>query len=398
LKLETLRAIPAGIWTLGFVSLLMDVSSELIHALLPVYLVTGLGASVVAVGLIEGVSEATASIVKLFAGVVSDWIQRRKLLAGAGYALSALSKLIFPLAQSIGWIVAARVIDRTGKGIRGAPRDALVADLSPPTLRGASFGLRQALDTIGAVLGPVAALILMAATGGQFRTVFWFALVPAVLCVVLLIVGVREPARAAAAVRRGFPLQVRELSRLGAGYWSIILVACAFTLARFSEAFLILRGQGAGLGPALAPIVFIVMNFVYALAAYPVGALSDRLGRVPMLGIGLMLLIAADLVLAAAPFGIVGILMGTALWGLHLGFTQGLLSALVADEAPAELCGTAFGVFNLVMGLVLLAASALAGVLWAAHGAGATFMTGALIAALALAGLVAVRHQIGARA
>lgn len=385
-----LRAIPAGVWALGFVSLLMDLSSEMIHALLPVYLVTVMGTSALTVGVIEGIAEATASITKVFSGAVSDWMGRRKFLAFIGYGLAALTKPIFPLADSVGWLVAARFIDRIGKGIRGAPRDALVADIAPPHLRGASFGLRQSLDTVGAFLGPALAVLLMWLTADNFQAVFWVAVIPAALCVIVLVLGVKEPERPPGLRKVKAPLSLAEMKRLGSAYWWITLVATVFTLARFSEAFLILRAQSAGLAIALVPLVLVVMNVTYALAAYPAGSLSDRVNKVTVLMAGLVLLILADLMLALEPT-LLGVALGVVLWGLHMGFTQGLLASLVADTAPPELRGTAFGVFNMLGGVALLGASVLAGLLWDAAGPGATFVAGAAIAALALAGLLGIR-------
>ena len=379
--------IPRGVWALGFVSLFMDVSSEMIHALLPVFLVTVLGSSVAVVGLLEGIAEAVASITKVFSGTLSDRFGKRKLLTVAGYGLAALVKPLFALAPSVGWVFFARAADRVGKGIRGAPRDALIADLAPASARGAAFGLRQALDTVGAFAGPLLAIALMAATAGDFRTVFWLAVIPAAVSVLVLVLFVRDVPRAAAS--RGTPSPtVRELLRgLGAGFWWLVFVAALFTLARFSEAFLILKSTDAGLGIAYVPAVLVVMNAAYALSAYPAGWLSDRANRWGVFGVGAVLLIAADLVLA---FGasLAAVALGTALWGLHMGFTQGLLAALVADAAPATRRGTAFGVFNLVTGLALLAASVLAGVLWDSGGPMLTFLAGAGLTVVA--GLVAL--------
>jgi MFS family permease len=391
------RRIPSGVWALGFVSLLMDVSSEMIHALLPVYLVVGLGATALAVGIIEGIAEATAAITKIFSGVLSDRIGRRKELAALGYGLAAFTKPIFPLAPTIGWLVAARFIDRVGKGIRGAPRDALVADISPPELRGASFGLRQALDTVGAFLGPLLAIGLMALFADDFVSVFWVAVIPGFLAFGLIVFAVHEPARHAGGRRVRNPLSRAELALLGPAFWWVVGVASVFTLARFSEAFLILRAESAGLPLMLVPAVLVVMNIAYAASAYPVGALSDGVDRVGLLLIGLGLLIAADLLLAFAP-GLVGIACGVVLWGLHMGFTQGLLAALVADAAPAELRGTAYGMVNLVTGLAMLAASAIAGALWDWIGPAWTFVAGAAFAAATIAGLVPVRRRLDARA
>jgi len=386
------RALPLSIWMLGFVSLFMDTSSEMIHALLPVYLVGVLGTSTLMVGIIEGIAEATASITKIFSGAISDYLGRRKLLAALGYGLAAFSKPAFPLAGSVGWLMAARFIDRVGKGIRGAPRDALVADLSPPGLRGASFGLRQSLDTIGAFLGPLLAILLMWATADNFKIVFWIAVLPAFVSFGLIVFAVRDPPPSQVARMRS-PLRRRELARLGTDYWLVVLVACVFTLARFSEAFLILRAQSVGLAIALVPGVLVVMNLVYAAVAAPIGLLSDHIGRIGLLVGGFLVLILADLVLGFAT-GIPTVAIGIALWGLHMGLTQGLLAALVADTAPVPLRGTAFGMFNLTTGLALLVASVLAGALWDQLGPRATFLAGAAFTLLALIGLMPIRRHL----
>ncbi|CEJ09993.1 Multidrug resistance protein MdtH [bacterium YEK0313] len=391
------RAIPAGVWALGFVSMLMDISSEMIHALLPLYMTAVLGTSALTVGIIEGIAEATAAVTKVFSGALSDRLGKRKLLAAIGYGLGAASKPIFPLFPSIAWLVAARFIDRVGKGIRGAPRDALVADITPPSVRGAAFGLRQSLDTAGAFAGPLAAIGLMWLTAGHFQTVFWIAVIPAFLSVAVLMLAVREPPRPPGRRTARLPLRRADLARLGRAYWWVVALAGVFTLARFSEAFLILKADAAGLGLMVVPVVLVVMNLAYSLSAYPAGILSDRMDRTAMLAIGLGVLIAADLVLAVVP-GIGGLLVGVALWGLHMGFSQGLFAALVADTAPAELRGTAFGMFNLVTGGALLLASALAGALWDIAGPQATFLAGAAFALMSLIGLGLARRQITAAA
>jgi MFS family permease len=396
LDVATLRSIPTGIWALGIVSLLMDVSSEMIHALLPLYLVTVMGASTLAVGIIEGIAEATAAIVKIFSGAISDKLGKRKLLAALGYGLAAFTKPIFPLAPSLGWVVAARFIDRVGKGIRGAPRDALIADISPDHLRGASFGLRQSLDTVGAFAGPLLAILFMWLLANDIAAVFWLAVLPAFLAMAFIIVGVHEPERPAGLRKVKAPLSAEELARLGFQYWAVIAVAVVFTLARFSEAFLLLKAQSAGFPAMLVPAVMVLMNLVYALSAYPAGVLSDNGSRLNLLVAGLAFLIVADLVLAFATTAS-GVLIGVALWGLHMGFTQGLLAALVADTAPAELRGTAFGMFNLTTGVALLAASIVAGALWDWAGPKATFLAGALFSTLALAGLMGLMGRRAAR-
>jgi MFS family permease len=378
------QRLPAGIWALGFVSLLMDISSEMIHSLLPVFMVTVLGTSVWAIGLIEGLAEATALIVKVFSGVLSDYWGKRKPLALLGYGLGAASKPLFALAGTTGLVVTARLIDRVGKGIRGAPRDALVADLAPPGMRGAAFGLRQSLDTVGAFVGPLLAMGLMLLWANDFRAVFWVAVIPGILAVALLLFGVREPERAADAPRLN-PITRANLKRLGAPYWRVVAMGAVFMLARFSEAFLLLRAMQGGLPVAYTPLVLIAMNGVYALGAYPFGKLADRVSHTALLAWGLVVLAAADLLLASGShWAATGV--GIALWGLHMAMTQGLLATMVADTAPADLRGTAFGFFNLVSGLALLVASTLAGVLWDQLGAPVTFAAGAgfSLAALAL--------------
>jgi MFS family permease len=379
--------IPRGIWALGFVSMLMDISSEMIHALLPVYLVTVLGVSTLTVGFIEGIAEATASITKVFSGALSDWMGRRKLLAAIGYGLAAITKPVFPLAETVGWVVAARFVDRIGKGIRGAPRDALIADLAPPALRGASFGLRQSLDTAGAFIGPLLAIGLMWLTANNIPLVFWAAVLPAFAALALIVFAVHDAPRGADVNTARRPLSAAELARLPPAYWWIVGISAVFTLARFSEAFLILRAQETGLALTWMPAVLVVLNVVYALSSYPVGVLSDRVHRGTLLACGFAVLVAADLVLALVG-GMAGVVLGVVLWGLHMGMTQGLLATLVADVAPAALRGTAFGVFNLVGGLALLVASVLAGGLWDAYGSQSTFLAGAAFATLALLGLI----------
>ncbi len=370
------RRIPGGVWALGFVSLLMDTSSELIHALLPLYMVGPLGASMVVVGIVEGVAEAIAMIIKVFSGFWSDKLRHRKPIVVLGYGLAALSKLAFPLAPTLEWVIAARFVDRIGKGIRGAPRDALIADLTPPGIRGAAFGLRQALDTVGAISGPLLAVAAIGYFAGNFRSAFWIALIPAALCVAVLVLGVREHDDGRRVTDASKRVSWRDVSRLRRPFWVVTAIAFVLTLARFSEAFLILRGRSVGMGETGAPWVMVVMSVVYAAVSYPAGHAADRGRGASLLSAGLVALIASDVVLALSA-GVPGILAGAALWGLHMALTQGLLSALVAATAPADLRGTAFGVYNLTGGIALLVASAVAGSLWQAFGPAATFLTGA---------------------
>ena len=374
------QRLPASIWVLGGVSLLMDVSSEMIHSLLPLFMVGVLGASALQVGLIEGVAEATALMVKVFSGVLSDYLGKRKPLAVLGYALGALSKPFFAIAPSMAWVLGARFADRLGKGIRGAPRDALVADIAPPGMRGAAFGLRQSLDTVGAFMGPLLAVGLMWLWAGDFRAVFWVAVVPGLLSVLLLLLGVREPAPHPQAVRSN-PIHLANLRRLGPPFLKVLGVGTVFTLARFSEAFLVLQAQRSGIAVTWVPLVMVAMNLVYAATAYPFGHLSDRMSHRQLLAWSLGVLLLADLVLAQAG-GPAVVVLGVALWGVHMGMSQGLLASMVADVAPADLRGSAFGFFNLVCGAAMLLASVCAGALWDGVGPAATFYAGAAFALL----------------
>lgn len=380
--------IPSGVWALGFVSMLMDVSSEMIHSLLPLFMVTILGASAVAIGLVEGLAESLALVVKVFSGTLSDYLGKRKALAVFGYALGAFTKPLFALAPGVDMVLVARLLDRVGKGVRGAPRDALVADIAPPHLRGAAFGLRQSLDTVGAFLGPLVAVGLMLLWANDFRAVFWVAVIPGVMAVVLLVFGVWEPVRRQPETRAN-PIRRDNIRQLDFAYWWVVGIGSVFTLARFSEAFLVLRAQQGGIPIALIPLVMVAMNLVYALSAYPFGKLSDTMSHTKLLVVGLIVLIVADVILAVSNhWGIV--LLGVVLWGLHMGMTQGLLAAMVAGASPADLRGTAYGFFNLACGLALLAASTLAGIVWEQFGAPFTFYVGATCGACAI-GLIAFK-------
>jgi MFS family permease len=381
------RAVPRTVWALGMVSLCMDTSSEMIHAFLPVFLVSTLGASAALVGVIEGVAEASASVTRVFSGALSDWFGRRKLLAVVGYGLGAATKPIFALAVTPFEVLAARVVDRVGKGIRGAPRDALVADVTPAAVRGAAYGLRQALDTVGALAGPLLGMALFAAFDHDLRRVFAVAVVPGALAVALLVFGVEEPRRAARETTERLRLTSGDLRGLTASFWVVVGIGVVFTFARFSEAFLVLRAREAGLPLAYVPMVMIAMNLVYSVSSTPAGDLSDRIDRRLVLAAGMVALIAADLLLAGSASA-AGVLCGTGLWGLHMGLTQGLFAAMVADTAPRKLSGTAFGLFNLVSGAALFFASALAGLLWERFGSAATFLCGAAFSGLALCGIL----------
>ena len=385
------KPLSTSVWALGFVSMCMDVSSELVHSLLPLFMATTLGASMITIGLVEGIAEAAASITKIFSGALSDYWGKRKSLLIAGYGLAAFTKPIFPLASSVGWVFTARFVDRIGKGIRGAPRDALIADVTAGGERGRAYGLRQSLDTIGAFAGPLLAIALMTWFGGNIRYALWVSVIPALASVLVLLVAVKEPSRhESIAERVQSRLSFAQTKRLGRAFWTVVFLGGVLTLARFSEAFLLLRAQDTGLSPAEVPITLVIMNIVYAVSSYPAGRAADHLNRRVLLSLGVAVLIIADLLLAMST-GIPLVLAGVAIWGLHMGLTQGLLAALVADTAPGSLRGTAFGVFNLVTGGLMLLASVIAGLLWNSYGPYATFMAGAVFSAITLVGLIAFR-------
>ena len=388
------RRLPSGIWGLGFVSMFMDISSELVHSLLPVFMVTVLGTTVAAVGMIEGVAESAAAIIKVFSGAISDFCGKRKYLAVTGYAISAITKPVFPLATTLGWVFGARFTDRVGKGIRGAPRDALVADIAPEELRGAAYGLRQSLDSVGAFIGPLLAVFSMIWFSENIRAVLWIAVLPAFVAVFLLIFTVHEPEKNNCSNTVRNPLAFFEIIHLPKGYWFIVALGAVFTLARFSEAFLILRASDLGVSLGYVPVIMIIMNIIYSVFAYPAGAAADRFSARIILLSGLTILIVADIILALAQSPS-GSFIGAAFWGLHMAFTQGLFSKLIADAAPVNLRGTAFGVFNLVSGIALFLASFIAGSLWSAYGAKATFIAGALFAFLAIIGLLFFSFEPG---
>jgi len=382
--------LPRNVWVLGFVSLLMDLSSEIYHALLPAFITMVLGLPATALGAIDGVAEATASFAKLFSGRLSDRSLRRKPWVMAGYGLAALSKPLFPLAASAPAVMAARFVDRIGKGIRGAPRDAMIADETPPEIRGRAFGLRQALDTAGALLAPLVAIGLMAWLASDIRAVFWIAVIPAGLSFLLAWLALREPEQHLAPVKKspffaGFRKLNDDTKRL-------LKVGFLFTLARFSEAFLILKGIDIGLSEAMSPLTLAIFNLAYVALAYPAGILSDRMSPRSILMAGMAALIAGNVILAETG-NFLGLVIGTALWGAHMALTQGIFARMIADSAPEELRATSFGAFWFVTGIATLFASLGAGWLWDRQGSSATFLTSAAIAAAALAMLSLLENE-----
>ena len=382
--------IPKTVWALGFVSLFMDFSSELVHSLLPIFLVGSLGVSMVGVGIIEGIAEATAHIVKIFSGAISDYLSKRKILILLGYGLASLSKPFFPLAQNMETVFIARFTDRIGKGIRGAPRDALVADVAPIEIRGTCFGLRQSMDTMGAILGPIAAILLMLVFSNDVRLVLWFAVIPAIIAMLVIIFKVKEPVKEKKEHEFKPPINFSIIKNFSKQFWFVVILGAMFMLARFSEAFLVLKASEVGFEAAWVPLVMVVMALTYTIFAYPIGKLSDKVKREYMLIVGLIILILADFTLANAK-SYIAVLIGTAIWGIHMGFTQGVLATLIADYSPKEYNGTAFGIFNFVSGISMLIASIIAGVVWQEFGSYMTFYVGGVFA---LASLIMVYINI----
>ena len=390
-NLLALVSIPRSIWALGFVSLFMDASSELIHSLLPVFMVSTLGASMIFVGIVEGIAEATSLIVKIFSGTLSDYLRKRKLLTVIGYGMSTFTKPFFPLANTIGLVLSARFVDRIGKGIRDAPRDAMMGDIAPPEIRGTCFGLRQSLDTVGAFLGPLLAICGMLLLSDNIRAVLWIAIIPAFIAFIILIIGVKEP-KIHHHEKIKIKIKIKDIYKIGSAYWQLVAVAGVLTLARFSEAFLILKAKDTGLSIAFVPLVMVAMNFIYAFAAYPAGIISDKVNRKTILLIGIVFLIIADIVLGFTS-NLWMLTLGIIFWGMHMAFTQGLLATMVTDTTPQELRGTAYGVFNFVCGIAMLFSSIIAGVLWSRYGSSLAFFTGAMFSTIAFIGLFIIHSN-----
>ena len=375
--------IPQNVWVLGIVSLLMDLSSEMILSILPIFLVTGLGVSVLTLGLIEGFAEGAASVIKAFSGMLSDYLKKRKILIVIGYGLSTLTKPFFALASTATWIFTARFVDRLGKGIRGAPRDSLIADSTSTKIRGAAYSLRQSLDTLGALLGPIIAIIILYLTTNNFRFVLWFAVIPAVLCIVVLIFGVKETALKKTVLKKKSYFLFKNFLKITPVIWLFFLTVFILNLGHFSEAFLLLRSQEIGLKVSFIPIVFVVMNVAYAIVAVPFGHLADKIGFFIPIVCGFLILVLSNIILALTN-GIEWMFAGIIFWGIHLGMTQGLLLAIVAQLSPLELRGTSFGLLHAITGAALFVASLIAGYLWQYYNSGLIFIVSAIITSVGI--------------
>ena len=375
--------IPRNVWALGIVSLLMDLSSEMILSILPIFLVTGLGISVLSLGLIEGLAEGVASVIKAFSGALSDYLKKRKILIVIGYGISTLTKPFFALASTATWIFTARFVDRLGKGIRGAPRDSLIADSTSTKIRGTAYSLRQSLDTLGALLGPIIAIIILYLTTNNFRFVLWFAVIPAVLCIVVLIFGVKETTLKKNISSKKSYFLFKNFSKITPVIWLFFLIVFILNLGHFSEAFLLLRSQEIGLKVSFIPIVFVVMNVAYAIVAVPFGHLADRGGFFILIVCGFLILVLADIILALTN-SVGWMFVGIIFWGIHLGMTQGLLLAMISKLSPLELRGTSFGLFHAITGIALLIASLIAGYLWQYYNSGLIFFVSAIITSVGI--------------
>jgi len=381
-NMSKLKKIPKSIWTLGIVSLFMDISSEIIHSLLPIFMVSILGSSIIAIGIVEGISEATFLLIRIFSGVLSDYLGKRKIISVIGYGISALSKPLFPLANSVSLILIARFFDRLGKGVRESPRDALIGDIAPKSIRGACFGLRQSLDTIGALIGPIVAILGLLIFSNNIRAILWVSVIPAILSVVIFIVGIHDVEHKYTEDEKTFIFKFKNIFKIGTEYWQIVLIGGLLNLARFSDAFLILKAYELGLPITYVPLVMVLMNCFYAVSSYPAGILSDNINRKFILIIGIVFLIIADLVLAFTDSTWM-LALGVGFWGMHMAFTKGILDAMVTDTASIRLLGSAYGIFNFVCGIAVLFASIISGVLWQVYGPFYSFSVGAFLAFLA---------------
>jgi MFS family permease len=374
-----------NVLALAAVSLLTDVASDMTYPLLPLFLATTLGASATAVGAIEGAAESTAALLKLASGWLSDRVSRRKPLVLAGYGIASLIRPLIGLAQSVTQVLGIRVTDRIGKGIRTAPRDALVADSVDPAIRGRAFGFHRAADHAGAVIGPLLAFALLRWGGLEVRQIFLLTAIPGALAVLALLVGVRE-------VPREMPEASRKLdlrAPLGRRFWSFLAVLLVFTLGNSTDAFLLLRARDLGIDAALIPILWALLHVVKSLSSTPGGALSDRIGRKPLLVAGWILYAAVYFALARADAAWQAWAL-FAVYGIYFGLTEGVEKALVADLVPEDRRGAAFGWYNLALGIAALPASLIFGTIWDRAGAPAAFGFGAAMALAAAIGIAFV--------
>ncbi len=373
--------IPRTVWVLGFVSLLMDISSEMIHALLPLFMAGTLGASAIWIGLVEGIGEGTALIAKVFSGVVADRFGHKKRLVFAGYFLGVISKPVFALAGSMPVVLAARFFDRIGKGLRGAPRDAIVADVTDESIRGAAYGLRQSLDAAGAFVGPLLATLLLLLWTEDLRSIFWIALIPGAACLALILFGVEDNVTPTVNTKR---IAWKDLkSVMTPAFVQLVILGTLFSLARFSNAFIVLRAAAIGIEHAWIPMAVVLMNITFSLSSYPFGKLADKLNPMKLLALGMVLLALANLLFAYAEnYRILA--AGIVLFGMHLGATQGIFSTIISEIAPSEVRATAFGIFNFFSGLALLASGLVAGSLWEYMGAQYCFGGGVVFALITL--------------
>jgi MFS family permease len=374
-----------NVYALALVSFFTDVSSEMIYPLLPVFLTSVLGASAGFIGAIEGAAESVAALLKLASGWWSDRVKRRKGFVVFGYALASVVRPLVAIAQSATQVLAIRVTDRVGKGVRNSPRDALIADSVPPTMRGRAFGVRSAADNAGALLGPLIAFALLTWFGLSLRSVFWWSAVPAGLAIVVAIVGVRDVAK-----REGQSSKKSELrSGMGGRFWAFLAIVFVFTLGNSTDAFLLLRARDLGVPIAMAPILWAVLNAVKSVSNIPGGALSDRIGRRPLLIAGWAVYALVYYLFARATHAWQAWALFAG-YGIFFGLTEGAELALVADVAPHDRRGAAFGWYYLAIGIGALPASLIFGAVWDRFGAGRAFDLGAGLALAASMALLLI--------
>lgn len=358
----------------------MKISSVIVFTLSPLFMTQVLGASIFAVGILEGILEVITLLARIFSGIISDYIHKRKSIIVVGYIFALISRPFLALATRMEDVFLGRAFDRIGNGLDATPRDALVGDLAPPQIKGACYGLRESLSRAGSFAGALLVMALLWLTEGNFSLVFWIGSIPTVLALMVLVIFVKDsPNQQAQHKKPTHKFKLKDLKKLPLPFWLILLLSGLFMLSNFSGAFLILRAEQTGLDLHLTSLVMIIQNLATAGTAYPVGYLSDKMGRRSMMGVGIVLIVCSDLLLAWGG-SLYTILGGVLLWGAEIGITQSILAVFLADTCPQDLRGTGFGLFHFINGCCLLLANVFAGWIWHDVNPSAMFLASAVMA------------------